>query len=354
MKRVHFLDNIRWVTVLLVLIYHVFYIFNSVGVLGGIGSFTELQYQDAVLYVIYPWFMVLLFLVAGISARYALESKTHKEFLKSRTAKLLVPSTLGLFVFHWIVGYFNIKVGGGLEMIPKFILYPICVISGIGPLWFIQMLWLFSLLLILIRKLDKEERFYNLCVKTNTGIILLLALVIWGASQILNVPVITVYRFGIYFTGFLLGYFVFSHEEVQRKVEKIRIPMLILAIVGAVAYTRYYFGQNFAEDSCLKSIWTNLYLWMVILAILGCFKAWADKTNKFATYMTKASFGIYIVHYLVVLLSCYFLKNYTTLPVVIVYMLASIITPVLSVILYEVLRRIPVLRYLVLGIKNTK
>ena len=73
MERKHFLDNIRWVTVLIVLVYHVFYIFNSVGILGGIGSFSEVQYQDACMYVVYPWFMVLLFVIAGISARYSLE-----------------------------------------------------------------------------------------------------------------------------------------------------------------------------------------------------------------------------------------------------------------------------------------
>lgn len=352
MGRKYYLDNIRWMTVLLVLVYHVFYIFNGVGVLGGIGSFAEIQYQDAFMYVVYPWFMVLLFLVAGMSARYALENKTHKEFVKARTVKLLVPSTLGLFVFHWILGYMNIKIGGSLEMIPKFILYPICVLSGTGPLWFIQMLWLFSLLLVLIRKLDKKDKLYHLCGKANKGIIIALCILIWGSAQILNMPVITTYRFGIYFVGFLLGYFVFSHEEVQEKVEALRIPMLMLALIGAVAYTWHYFGQNFAESACLKSLFTNVYLWIVILAILGCFRAWGDRTNRFAAYMTKASYGIYIVHYIITLGSCYLLKNYTVLPVALIYVLAILMTFVLSVVLYEGIRRIPILRYLVLGINT--
>lgn len=79
-----YLDNIRWATVILVMIYHVFYMFNAAGVLGGVGSFREVQYQDSFLYFVYPWFMVLLFLIAGISARYALEKTTAKEFLKKK------------------------------------------------------------------------------------------------------------------------------------------------------------------------------------------------------------------------------------------------------------------------------
>ena len=37
--RKHWLDNLRWVTVLLVLLYHVFYFYNNKGVFGGIGGF---------------------------------------------------------------------------------------------------------------------------------------------------------------------------------------------------------------------------------------------------------------------------------------------------------------------------
>ena len=350
--RRHYLDNIRWMTVLLVLVYHVFYLFNGVGVLGGVGSFSKVQVQDAVLYFIYPWFMVLLFLVAGISSRYALERRSSGQFIKDRTVKLLVPSTLGLFVFQWMVGYFNLKINGVLNATPVFLRYPIMVLTGTGPLWFIQMLWLFSLVLVLIRRLDSGDRFYTFCGKCSLLVILLLFLPIWGASQILNMPVITTYRFGIYFTAFLLGYFVFSHDQVQEEVRKIHWPMLVLAAAMGIAYSIYYFGRNYADAACLQSFFTNLYLWAAVLAVLGCGKAWLDKTSKFAAYMTKSSFGIYIVHYLVVLSACYSLKVYTSLPVFAVYLIAIFSVLVLSPALYELLKRIPVLRYLILGIKS--
>ena len=181
--RKHFIDNIRWATVLLVLVYHVFYLYNSVGVFGGVGSFEKMQYQDGFLYFVYPWFMALLFLIAGISSRYALNLHTSKEFIKEKTAKLLIPSTLGLFVYHFITGYLNIKIGGGLDSIPPALIYPISVLSGIGPLWFIQMLYLFSLLLVLIRKLDSKDHLYELgkkCTKTHSCDSLFF---IWNSKQ---------------------------------------------------------------------------------------------------------------------------------------------------------------------------
>lgn len=350
--RKFYLDNIRWATVLLVMIYHVFYVFNAVGVMGGIGSFHEVQYQDAFLYFVYPWFMVLLFLIAGISARYTLEKISAKEFLRKRTWKLLVPSTLGLFTYQWIVGYYNIKIGGGLEYIPDFMIYPVSVISGTGPLWFAQVLWLYSLLILLLKKIDRKDSLWKLGKKCNFIILLLFALFIWAGAQVFNMPVITMYRFGIYLTAFLSGYFVFSHDHVQEMLEKKCLPILIVSISMGIVYTVSYFGRNYAKASVLQSLFTNVYAWLMVLAILGCGKKWFDRQNSFCAYMTKTSYGLYVIHYTFVLIPCYYLKNDTTLPAWTVYIAALLIEFVCTLVLYEVFSRIPVVRCLVLGIRR--
>ena len=115
MERKKYIDNIRWITVALVVVYHVIFIFNGTGTLGGVGPLCPVQYQDAVLYLLYPWFMLLLFVVSGMCARFYLGRHTHKEFIRERTVKLLVPSTLGVVVFGWILGYFNMKIGGAFD-----------------------------------------------------------------------------------------------------------------------------------------------------------------------------------------------------------------------------------------------
>lgn len=352
MRKVY-IDNIRWMTVLLVMAYHVFYVFNAVGVPGGIGSFAEVQYQDGILSFVYPWFMLLLFLIAGMSARYALETKTAREFIASRTRKLLVPSTLGLFVLQWIVGYYNIKIGGGLEYIPPFLVYPISAVSGTGPLWFAQLLWLFSVLLVLVRRIDRNGRLYRAGGKCNTAVLLLFAVLIWGGAQVLNMPVLTTYRFGIYFTAFLLGYFVFSHDEVQNRVERVHLPLLAAAVILGAAYSVYYFGRNYTDPAVLQGPFTNGYAWIMTLAVLGCAKARANRSSAFSRYMTGASYGLYILHYLCVLIPCYYLYA-AALPPAVIYPLALLIVFGCTPLLYELLRRVPVVRWLVLGRKKEK
>ena len=136
-----YIDNIRWITVVLVVLYHVIYMFNGIETFGVIGPFSDVQYQDAFQYIVYPWFMLLLFVISGMSARYELEHRSEKEFIKKRTGKLLVPSTLGLLVFWWILGYYNLLIGGGLEQmaaVPKPVIFIIMAVSGIGPLWYMD------------------------------------------------------------------------------------------------------------------------------------------------------------------------------------------------------------------------
>ena len=353
MRRIY-IDNIRWATVLLVLIYHVCYIFNGVGVPGGIPNAENIPAFDVLAYVVYPWFMVLLFVVSGMSARYSLQKRTIKQFLKERAVKLLVPSTLGLFAIHWITGYLNIKMGGGLNYIPPALIYPISSVSGTGPLWFIQMLFVFSCILALLKNIDKNDRVWKVCKKANLPIILSLFVVIFGAAQILNMPVLTTYRFGIYFAAFLIGYYVFSHEEVQEKIESVCIPMLCLAVIGAVCYTVYYFGSDYTSPECLQSIITNLYLWVVVLAVIGCTKKYCGGETAFTRYIAKSSFGFYVLHYFVLTVVCYLLQYRFDFPAIYNYVIALAAELLITFSLYELLKRVPIARYLILGIKNKK
>ena len=108
--RKHWIDNLRWMTVLLVLLYHVFYFYNNKGVFGGIGGFGDgPQYQDVVMYILYPWFMPMLFILAGISARYALQKHPAREWFKARFdstgrfAAYMTRSSFGIYIVHYLV-----------------------------------------------------------------------------------------------------------------------------------------------------------------------------------------------------------------------------------------------------------
>ena len=352
-----YLDNIRCVTILIVIIYHVIYMFNGVTTYGVIGPFSEDQPQDIFLYIVYPWFMFLLFVVSGMAARFELDHKGESGFIRNRTRKYLVPSTIGLFVFWWILGYYNMLIGGAFESmgtVPKPVLYLIMCISGIGPLWYIQMLWLFSLILIWIRKIEKD-RVYNLAAKTNVFIIVLLGIAVYGAAQVLNTPIVVVYRFGIYGLGFLLGYFIFSHEEVMEKLEKYWMLFGLLALAFCILFLVFNLGKPYPEHEVLDTFLCNMYAWFGTLGLLAFMKKWGDFHNGFSDWMCRKSWGLYVFHYLGIAISSWYIKMYLPqIPVFFVYLLVLVSGIAGALLLYEIISRIPVLRWCVLGIKHNK
>ncbi len=353
-----YIDNIRWITVVLVVIYHVIYIFNGVTQYGIIGPFSEHQPQDVFQYIVYPWFMLLLFVISGMCARFELSKETVNEYVRKRTRKLLVPSTVGLLVWGWITGYYNMMISGAFEQmssVPKPVLFLIMCLSGTGPLWYIQMLWVFSILLLLIRKIEKDMLW---CRCRNAGILasLLLTGVIYGAAQILNTPVIVVYRFGIYGAGFLIGYFVFSHDEVMDRLEHSWILLSILAAFSGIWFVIMFWGQSYPDHVVLDTFVCNLYAWLGTLGVLAFMKKWGGFENGFADWMKKQSFGLYVFHYLPIAMSSWYLKMYAPqMPPAFIYLLVGVSGFAGSFVLTGIISKIPVLRWCVLGIgKETK
>lgn len=314
------------------------------------------------MYILYPWFMPLLFILAGISARYSLEQKDEKEWFKTRTRKLLVPSTIGLFFFGFATGFFNSLIAptDAIAALPLPIKYLIWTISGTGPLWFIQVLWVLSLLLLLIRKTDTNDRLWSACANMGIAPIILMGILFWlGEKSLIMHPdpagidgLWNLYKPIFYAIPFLMGYFVFSHERVQAKVEKLWKLMMPCAIISGVILTATTFGQNNTLPEYLGSPLNNLYGWLMCLALMGWFKSRFDKTGAFATYMTRSSYGIYIVHYLIVNSLGYILKTATQMPPACIYLTLTVAVFTLSPLLYEVLRRIPFLRWCILGEKR--
>lgn len=364
MRRV-WVDNLRCFTVLLVVLYHCFYIFNSVGVFGGIGPLRpgDGQVQDIVEYTMYPWFMVLLFLLAGMSAKWSLDKRSTREFIKSRSLKLLIPGIAGLFVIHWITGYFNVLAGAGMQQfaqMPLLLKWLVFSLSGTGPLWFIQLLWLYSLLAALIRTIDKQCKVNALMSKALDSWIGLAAtgvaffLLSWGGSLLTsyNTPLMGLYRPLVYLVPFLLGYFAFSDDKMLDRLGRLSIPAIPVFIAMAVLYVLRWFPQNYGDGTVQQHWTTMLFATLGSLCMMAIFRRWCDRECRLGDFLIPRSYGIYILHYIPLLVMAYFLKNSSVIPPVATYAILIIATPVASIALYELLSRVPAVRTLVFGIRK--
>lgn len=365
-ERKNYLDNIRWMTVILVMVYHVVYIFNSQGVLSNF-HVQGIEALDGFLYIVYPWFMTILFVVAGVSARYALSKRTGKVFLKDRLKRLIVPSIFVPMLFGWFCGwvtnYYGDMFQGNGDQIPGIVKYIIFCMSGIGPLWFARELFLASLVLVLIRKMDKKNKLEALCDNMKWWGYILLFISFWGSSFLLNTPMIEVYRNGIYINSFLMGYYIFYNEKHLKVLEKAKgflMPAAVLCAIGYYAYIRLVIEPQatdnilttvaYTSKSVLQHPFTNIFAWIMILAVFSVARTRLNFRNGFSVYMTKANFGYYALHYVCLTVVAFLTLEKTSLPMWACYVVNLFGMIGLTTVMYLILSKIPVVKALLLGI----
>lgn len=356
--RKHYLDNIRWATVLLVVLYHTIFMYNHVVTVGVVGPVTDCRWQDALQYLLYPWFMVVLFLVSGASGavragqpqRQGVFCRAHAKIVGSFHAGT-AGAGLGAGVFQHGVQPCPLKISP--PGLPAPVLYLIMTVSGIGVLWTCHVLWVCALVLLAVRRIE-GGRLLAKCAALPYWAVVLLGVAAWAAAQVLNTPVIAVYRFGIYLFSYLAGYYVFSQQAVVDALAR-RAPILCgaAAVLGA-AYLCRSWGLNYAEAPNVNNPLAIAYAWAACLAIFGGMKRWGDRTGRFAAFMTQHSFGLYICHYLALSAAAYGLVCCLRWRGVGVYLLSAAAAFGGGLALYAVLRRIPVVRYCVFGIQKEK
>ena len=95
--RKYYIDNLRNYTILLLFPVHTFMIWNDFGSRFYIWQ-GENRILSTCIVAVNPWFMPLLFVLAGMSARFALERRSFREFVVQRIRKLLIPFICGMLL----------------------------------------------------------------------------------------------------------------------------------------------------------------------------------------------------------------------------------------------------------------
>jgi surface polysaccharide O-acyltransferase-like enzyme len=308
------------------------------------------------IYVTSPWFMPLLFVIAGISTRYALERRTSKEYIKERVYKLLIPLVSGILLLIPIQTFYAEKFHNGYkgEYLAQYILFftrdtDLTGYTGgftPGHLWFILYLFVISLITLPIAIKYKKSHRKIAVEKLSVLKILPMFLIFLIMAPILDVSGKSL---GEFFALFMLGYFILSEDIIQERLEKGRWYLftgLIILIVLEILF------RNLGDLSFGKAydVFIRFFSWIGILSWIGIGKHYLNFRNKVTDYFAKASFTIYVFHQSYVILVGYYALKMTSSIIlqVITIISGSFILTLLS---YEVFRRISITRFL-FGIKE--
>ena len=344
-----YIDNLRFLAVLLLFPYHTCMIYNNFESFYIHGE--QIGVCSRFIMAAWPWIMPLLFTVAGTSAAYALKKRTAREYVQERVHKLLLPLLFGMLLIVPIQTYlaeiFHTGSGNYLHYFTQ-----VTDLSGYaggftpGHLWFLLYLFIISLLALPLLLWHKKSGAKPLFQKITLPGVLALFVLPLIMQDILDISGKSV---GEYFAFFLLGYFLLSQDRVLEQIDRALIGLIIVFAAGYVV--SFAFGMEiYAGIPLLGDVISEIYAWVGILALLSIARRYWNVQNKFTAYMAKSSFGVYLFHQSWIIVVAFFVLQFTQTPALQIPLILLLSVP-LTFLTYELCRRIGVTRFL-FGLKQ--
>jgi peptidoglycan/LPS O-acetylase OafA/YrhL len=366
-SRVYYVDWLRILAVLLLFPYHTLRVFNH-------GDFyvkasTLSSAADWVIDFIDVWHMPLLFFLAGCSTFFALHKRTAAQYSWERVKRLLVPLVFGILILvppqTWYGARFNSgytdsywhyissgdflkwNIQGDGDYYGGF---------GIGQLWFILWLLVFSLVLLplvawgvrggasgrleaLSRRLSHPAWWF--------APIVLLSLA-EAAPKLVGKPTL------LFAVVFLLGILVVADPIFPAWAERVRFP----AFAIGVGLTVFWVESTDFRDSLPDPSWGRVglsllgaaALWLMIMGAVGLGKRYLDRTSKTERYLAEGSYPVYIIHQTVIVILAFYVVDFAV-PLGAQWVILLVLAVLGTFALYEIARRVGVLRFL-LGMRQ--
>jgi len=343
-SRKYYIDNLRSFAILLLFPYHIFMIYNNWGELFYITG-EPLFIPSNFIGITWIWIMPLLFAIAGMSSRYALDRRSTGEYAKERLHKLLIPLIFGVLLIIPIQSYLASLFHTGQANYLNYFTKVTDFYGGDGAftpgqLWFILFLFVISMVCLPFMIWYKKRGTGSLGDSVPFILIILMGLLPCIAQsslfEVIDIGGKHILEYAVYF---LLGYFFLSNEKVLEKLDKYRFSVLGLFVVYTVFMRIILDGEFFEAAS-----------WLGILTFLGMGRHYLNFSGKISKYLSKSSFGVYIFHQSWIVIIAYFVFKITDTPIIqmLIIFPAAIATTYLT---YELCKRLHITRWM-FGLKK--
>jgi len=348
MNRLAWIDNLRVMVIILVVILHTAVTYSG---LGG-WYYQENQEVDmfsTLFFAFYltftqAYFMSLLFMVSGYFTQRSLEKKGITRFVSGRLKRLGIPLLIYIFLIHPVavkLAYPEVDINWYLNGITRF-----DFISWTGPLWFVEALLIFSLIYVFIYKFISNS---SLKIKFKFSIynvvLLILTITVIAFLARLFYPIGTNF-YNLQFGFFSAYIFMFGTGIIAYKTNlfdqislKAGIRWLILSLgLGIPAWFFIIFFGGTLEGNMLieggmnwpaffYALWESFFCVTFILALVGIFKYKVNISSKFQKLLSDNAFGVFVFHAPVLIGISMILKEIEIYPVLKFLLVFAIAVP---------------------------
>ena len=345
-NRVHWLDNLRTITIFLVVLYHVGGVYESAGLWGWfwiVDDPSTITWVGIVGIMFDIMVMPIMFFIAGYLTPASLKNKTGWEFVKGKFKRLMIPWVIAVFT---LIPLYKVifLYSRGLPQEHWSTYFHITNPNSQNWLWFLPVLFTFDMLYLLLSKANIKVS--NIPLKWAVLGTFLIGLVysfvigdMLGFRSWTLTPLIDFEneRLLMYFMTFLLGMLCFQQNIFAEKPQKKTLYNVVngiawIPVTGHIFARLWpFFSPNPAEfpiTPLYRLIWhLSFYLSLLVLMYVMIVSFWLylDKTGKIWNELNKNSYGVYIIHVIMIGIFGTLLLN-LNLPAVVKYLLLIVLT----------------------------
>ena len=322
------------------------------------------------------WRLALLFVVSGYASAALLAKSKRLPFLRSRTARLLIPTIFaGVFVIPpqvWIDLMFHHGYGKGYGAFWSEDYFRFGTLSGIvmptwQHLWFVVYLFAYTVALVALHAALPET--------IRSRIVSMAGRVLGGVAGLFLLPVCwIVLRHAVLFPGhedthglfddgpahfiffaaFLFGILVFHSDRLWGAIRKSWRLAAIIAAVATVAMLGevwWLTGREWSfHQEGVFTVLRAVQSWLVIIALLGIADRFWNRDARWRSVLTEAVFPFYIVHQTITVVLIWYLRP-LAMPLPVAFAVTMGATALGCWLFYYVGRQVPMLRFLI-GLKG--
>ncbi|MBN1684838.1 MAG: acyltransferase [Gammaproteobacteria bacterium] len=372
-NRIQYIDNVRIFLISLVVLHHLAITYGAPG-----GWYYREGQAGAIATIVLSlfvatnqsFFMGLLFFISAYFTRDSLNSKGVKFFLTKRLIRLGIPLLFYFFVLSPIAIYLPILYNQTLN-ISFWEFYKSEKGFGFGPLWFIEVLLLFSLFYSLFRLFAQSffKDAYPLREMPNTSKIVKFIFLIGLITFTLRIwlPVgwtLDPFNFQLahypqYISLLLLGILAHKNHWLDsfRPANSLRWLLFAQIMMFVFFPLIFYFGGAATGDidkfmgglhiqSFMYSLWEQFTGIALMIGILGLFKYKLNWQGTLGQLLSRSTYAVFIIHPPVLLLICLNLKTFE-IPLFLKFIILAIPVLACCFILAYFIRKIPFVKNVV-------
>ena len=343
-NRINWMDNLRTFTIFLVVLYHFGGVYEAAGLWGWFWMVDDpdtISWVGILGIVIDTFIMATMFLISGYLTPASMENRTGWEFIKSKFKRLMVPwmiAVVTLIPLYKVIFLYS----RGLPQEHWSTYFHITNPNSQNWLWFLPLLFVFNLVYLLLKKAN--VRFPNITLKAavlgafgiglvySFGIGFLVDFRSWTLTPLIDFEN---ERLLVYFMAFLIGMLCYRQDIFVQK-PKSQVLYIVACSTAWIPVTVHIFARLFpilyAEGFEITPLYRLIWYFSLLLSMLSMtylmvetFWRYFDRTGRLWQELNKNSYGVYIIHVIVIGLFGTLLLQ-TNLPAEVKYLLLIIST----------------------------